>query len=86
MATTRPQQLCCISIGFNDYLMPMDKAMKVMDLMQHAFECNKHYAERGYEYHVEQQPQCGIDMVKPSQVKTPNGEVIPLERKRLTGA
>jgi hypothetical protein len=87
---TKPTQLCCISIGYMDYLMPMDKGLKLMELMQYAVEVDKRYEDRGYEFLVKEQPRCGIEMVKPSQVKTPDGHVftpaIPPARKRLTGA
>lgn len=90
MAATKTVQLCCLSIGYNNYLMPMDKAMKVMELMQSAVSCNKEYSGGSqFTYSVGDQPQCGLDMVKPSQVNTPSGAEItpiPVARKRLAGA
>lgn len=66
---TRPVQMACLSIGFNDYLLPADKAMKVAELMQSSFSCDKRYADRGHQYTPREQPNISFEFVKASQVR-----------------
>lgn len=85
----KPVNVCCVTIGFEHYLLPLDKGLKLVDLLQNAVQCEKHY-ESGYEYSVREQAECSLVMVKASQIRTPNGQaftpVSPPARKRLPGA
>jgi hypothetical protein len=85
MATTKQVQLCCISIGYQDLLMPADKGMKVLELLQSAVSCKRTY-EAGYAYTAEDQPTLGLELVKASQVRMPEGSIAPSPRpvRRLT--
>ena len=69
MATKKPVAMCCVTIGYMVYLMPADKGMKVVELMQEAFDTSKSYEDRGYCYHVGEQPSVEYCLVKPSQLK-----------------
>lgn len=64
-------QMCCVQIGHYSYLMPSDKGMKVVELLQSAFECKKDYAERGYVYTVGSQPEVELALVRSDQVRAP---------------
>jgi hypothetical protein len=46
MATrsTKPTSICRVSIDHRDYLMPADKGMKLVELLQPAVECRRDYA------------------------------------------
>jgi hypothetical protein len=68
---TRPVQMCCVQIGYSSYLMPADKGMKVVEMLQAAFECRKDYAERGYVYIVGNQPEVELALVRSDQVRKP---------------
>lgn len=63
--------MACISIGFEDFLMPADKAMKVAELMQSAFHCRRGY-EQGHSYTPGDQPRVEFAFVKPSEVRKPD--------------
>lgn len=67
----KPVHMACVRIGFQDLLMPSDKAMKVMELLQSAFECNREYGDRDYQYHVGDQPRLELCLVKPNQIVAP---------------
>lgn len=71
---TKPVQLCCVQIGYSSYLMPADKGMKVVELLQSAVDCKKDYAERGYVYTVGTQPEVELALVRSDQVRAPAGQ------------
>lgn len=68
---TKPVPMACISIGFEDYLMPADKAMKVAELMQSAFQCHKGYESHGHIYTPGEQPRVEFAFVKPGELRKP---------------
>lgn len=68
---SKPVQICCVSIGYDSFIMPADKGMKVVELLQSAFKCNKDYAERGYVYTVGSQPEVELALVRSDQVRAP---------------
>ena len=53
----KPVPMCCVNIDFNYYIMPADKGMKLVELLQTAFKANKNYDDRGYVYGVGDQPE-----------------------------
>lgn len=65
----KPVPMCCVTIDFRCYIMPADKGMKLVELLQTAFEADKNYADRGYVYGVGDQPEVEFAMVKPSQIR-----------------
>lgn len=70
MATAKkPVSMCCVSINHDNYLMPADKGMKLVELMQSAFEAEKSYGDRNYTYEIGEQPSVELSLVKPSQIK-----------------
>lgn len=75
MATTRkPVPMCCITIGgFFDLVMPTDKGMKLVEILQYSFECKKAYADRsiGYVYVLKDDaPNVEFTTVQPKQIKS----------------
>lgn len=62
--------MCCVTIAHNDYLLPADKGMKLVELMQSAFETRKDWGDRSYSYHIGEQPNVEFCLVKASQVKS----------------
>ena len=65
----KPVPMCCVSIDFSYYIMPADKGMKLVELLQSAFQANKNFADRGYVYSVAEQPEVEFALVKPSQIR-----------------
>jgi len=71
---TKPKQMAFVSVGFGcELLMPADQAMQLGKLLQAAVSCRRRYADREYEYHVGDQPEFELALVKPSQIKFPEG-------------
>lgn len=70
MATTKKAvTLCCVTVGYQSFLMPADKGLRVVELLQSAVECRERYDDREQFYDVEEQPRVILAMVKPSQVR-----------------
>jgi hypothetical protein len=71
-AATAPKKavaMCCVSIAHNDYLLPADKGMKLVELLQSAFAAQKYYGDHGYTYAFGEQPSVELSLVKASQIK-----------------
>lgn len=81
-ASTKTTPMACLTIGYRDYLMPSDKAMKVAELMQHAIECESNFEGTGYVYTAKDQPNVEFSLVRPSQVRMPQGEPMPVPTTR----
>lgn len=65
----KPVPMCCVSIGHSDYLMPADKGMKLVDLLQSAFATRKDFGDRNYFYVIGDQPEVEFALVRPSQIR-----------------
>lgn len=81
-ASTKPTPMARLTIGYQDYLMPPDKAMKVAELMQHAVECRSNFEGTGYVYTAKDQPNVEFSLVRPNQVRMPQGEPMPMPAPR----
>lgn len=79
-ATPKATPLACLTIGYQRYLMPQDKAMKVAELMQHSVTCAVDYDE-GFVYTPEEAPDIQFALVRPGQVRMPAGEAAPIFAK-----
>lgn len=77
--TSKTVQMACLSIGYHEYLMPADKAMKVAELMQAAFNCRHDFdVKDGRVYRVEEeQPDVAFTLVRAGQLRMPAGEPMP---------
>lgn len=77
-----PRPMCCVSIGYQSYLMPADAGMKVVQLMQEALRCDRDFSSSlgGHVYVVRDAPEIELAMVKPSQVRPAPVEPQPTTR------
>ena len=74
--------MACLTIGYVDYLLPSAKAMKVAELMQEAFECRSGFDDRHMTYTVSERPvNVAFALVRPSQVRMPDGETSSIPTK-----
>ncbi|WP_314971740.1 hypothetical protein [Comamonas testosteroni] len=81
-APAKTVQMACLTIGYTQYLLPSAKAMKVAELMQDAFECEQDFTGHEMKYEVQpDQPRVAFALVRPSQVRMPQGEKSPLPAK-----
>lgn len=71
----RQVQMCCITIGYERYLLPADQGMKVVSMMQGAIGCDRKYegGDAGYTYIVRRQPEIELALIQPGQVRRPEG-------------
>ncbi|WOI45884.1 hypothetical protein [Acidovorax sp. BLS4] len=77
-APTKNVQMACLKIGHYDYLMPAAKAIKVAELMQDAFDCDRDYGDSDFRYTVKAtQPNVSFSLVRANQVRMPEGEPVP---------
>ena len=81
-APAKTVPMACLTIGYTQYLLPSAKAMKVAELMQEAFECDQQYTDREVLYQVQpEQPRVAFALVRPSQVRMPEGATSPIPTK-----
>lgn len=85
MATIKkPVAMCCVNVGYYRLLMPADKGMRMVELLQSAVECQMDYQTgAGDIYYVQEQPHVSLTMVKPSQVRQAATESSSEGRTRL---
>lgn len=73
--------MCRVQIGgLVDLIMPTDKGLKVLDLLQYAFECNaKYIGSTGYVYEVQSQAvQTELNTVQSKQLRPASTQGNPL--------
>ena len=69
----KPVPMCCVSIGYQDFLLPFADGMKLVALMQNAVGTKKYFGVRSaYQYIVGDQPPVEFVAVKPNQVVMPS--------------
>lgn len=68
-----PTSMAIVSVGYRDYLLPSDKAVKVVEIMQSAFECEHHFGgASGAEYEIGAQAEnVGMKIVRANQLRWP---------------
>ena len=76
------QQLAYLTIGHSNFLLDASKAMKVAELMQHAIECESNFDGTGYVYTAKDQPNVEFSLVRPNQVRMPQGQPMPMPAPR----
>lgn len=74
-APKKPVAMCCVSIGYQDFLLPADKGMKLVELLQSAFQVEKSYANRT-SYVVGDQPEVELALVRASQIKQKTDQLL----------
>jgi hypothetical protein len=92
MATRPPpkqQPLAFVEIGIVDLLMPLPKALQLVELLQHAVTCRQHYCEREQQYIAGESVKTSLASVRPEQVIAPAQPITPRSQRqaplRLTG-
>lgn len=72
MATTRkPVPMCCVSIGYSvELLLPTDKGMKLVEILQSSFVCRKDFEGHNFVYRAEDEALCvEFQTVSPKQIR-----------------
>jgi hypothetical protein len=68
-------QIACVSIDFRTYLLPLPKALKVLELMGGAVPCDRQYLRR--DRYVVSSDKCPVELaiVSHDQIEMPQGTV-----------
>jgi len=76
---TKPVSLCIVTIDGNQLLMPSDKGLKLVELLQHAQTARWDYSDRsdGRTYIIGGSVDAEYRAVKQSQLKLPEAESRP---------
>lgn len=69
--------LCCLEIGYRHVLLPADKGMKVLALLQGAIECDERYRDQGVVYVVGEPLRIRFTSVEANQVAQQEPEKKP---------
>ena len=64
--------MCCVTIGFDHYLMPVETGTKIFSLMQKALKCELVFGDKGYAYVVGVAPTVKVEVVNPRHVRPAN--------------
>lgn len=68
----KPVQMCCLTLNYTNYILPADKGMKVVALMQSAVPCNEDYEDRQFIYRATEEPTAvEFKLIQPSQLRGP---------------
>ncbi len=77
-------QMACVSIDYQDFLLPADKAMKVLALMQEAAKCDHRYRERTEVFEVGEEPlRLALKLINADQIRMPIGTMPADAPRRL---
>lgn len=77
--TVKSGPMCCVIIDYQEYLLPMDKGMRLVELMSHAVPCNLGYDESRTTYHPKKDaPEVSMRTVNPNQVRAAREPSAPL--------
>jgi len=84
---SKPEQLCCVSIDYQDFLMPAAVGMKVVELMQKAVSTERRFGG-GRQYSPGDQPVLRLELVKPAEVQWDTADQVKTTRstKLLSGS
>lgn len=63
--------MCCVTIDYRDYLLPMDKGIKLVELLQSAVLTEKTFMPDDIDFYAGKPPHLELEPVKPSQIKFP---------------
>lgn len=70
MATRTPKQeaMCCVTLGYQSFLMSADDGMRLVKIMQNAIECQETYRDGPAFVLKEKQPDIEMKLVRPAQI------------------
>lgn len=77
---TKPTQYAHLSIGYSDYVLPADKAMKVAELMSHALKCACGYSPN-LTYTLLDAPEVSFTLVRANQIRASQAEAEPAAKQ-----
>lgn len=71
-----PKQMACLTIGFQQVLLPADKALAVMSALQNAVDVDvNHYPDQRYT--VRSEPlRLSLDLVSAGKISMPGGTAV----------
>lgn len=69
MATRKQASMCCVSIGYQDFLLPTDKGLSVVELLKDAVPCTKRFDDGQYYTTRPQTLELGVTIVSSAQVR-----------------
>lgn len=75
--TTPAKQACVVTVGFQSYVLPANKGMELVALLQHAVTCEREFMGTRDIYTVGDQPRVDLSLVKPDQLVFPQGAATP---------
>lgn len=87
----KPVQMCCLTLNYTNYVMPADKGMKVVALMQSAVPCEENYeGPQGFVYRaIDEHKAVEFKLIQASQLRGPKGAIpaprLSHEPLKLTG-
>lgn len=73
----KPVPMCCVTIGYEDFLLPAAEGMRLVQLLQFAVTCHRDFTDRDYRYTAGEAPRVQYTAVQPDQIKCPAGAITP---------
>lgn len=70
--STKPVPMCCVTIGYQQFILPFASGMKLVELMQNAFTAQQHFDDRSLRFVVGDQPSVEFVAVRPNQIVMPS--------------
>lgn len=71
-------QMCCVTLNYTDYIMPADKGMKVVALMQSAVPCKEDFEGHQLVYRADEDPKAvEFKLIHQSQLRGPKAAAAP---------
>jgi hypothetical protein len=61
--------MCCVSIGIQDFLLPADTGLRVVELMKDAVPCEKRYVEGQFYVIRPQATELSMTIVRETQIR-----------------
>ncbi|WP_160286857.1 hypothetical protein [Pseudomonas knackmussii] len=76
-ARNSKQQLCVVTVGYREYLLPQADALKLIDIMSRAATVESDYSGGEYKYVVGEAPRAELVVVRLGQLVMPQAEAAP---------
>lgn len=77
---TRTQQFAVVNIGYVHVLLPMTRALKIIEALQGAVRVDNDFKDGNFVYQLRENLEVELKMVKPSQIL--GGTITPTKRTR----
>lgn len=77
-------QMCCVTLGYTNYVMPADKGMKVVALMQSAVSCSEEYEDQQWIYRTDEEPKAvEFKLIQQGQLRGPMAPASPRQTRQI---